>query len=316
MLMKKILTASIIALLFATTFLMMTTQQINNAVTLKTEDITNIQNDSISHSNYVEFNNDDLQLKKEVVQYKITFHQNDTVNITVKIVTLYVDEATTCAYFLLTDGEEPLLQPALVSFIPERKYLLVTPKMRFSFGKWWFMKIFKDKVGQSNNDSKQFEVQEGESWYLTLAVPTSSEKSFFSIIFSSLNDSMEVTQLTRHSNLGFYSPSFNQFSGKYYAIKFGFLGGASICDIFKEITVKEGSIIHMVVAGQIKGNMMVQRPNGEKTQFGQGGIMTYIFLGNETGNWKFTVKGWSIYFRMAIMLLYIDIDPHVRDLQQ
>ncbi len=310
--MKKIISVSIIALLPAAGFLIMTNQEINDAAIPKTEEITSTKNDSTSFSTLIEFNNDDLQLKEEAVQYKITFHQNDTVNVTVKIVTMYVDEASTCAYFLLTDGEEPLLEPALVCFIPERKYLLVTPKMRFSLGKWWFMKIFKDKVGQSNNDSKQFEVTEGENWYLTLAVPTSSEKSYFSIIFSSLNDSMEVTQLTRHHNLGIFTPSFNQFSGKYYAIKFGFLGGASICDISKELAVKDGTIIHMIVAGQNKGKMMVSLPNGEETQLNQRGLMNYIFLGNVTGNWKFAIKGWSIYFRMAIVLFYIDIDPHVK----
>lgn len=312
MLAKKIISVSIIVLLFASGFLIITHREINTAALPKIEEIVNTKNITTSCSNLVEFNNDYLQLKEEAVQYKITFHQNDTVNVTVKIATMYVDETTTCVYFLLTDGEKPLLEPACVCFIPERKYLLVTPKMRFSIGKWWFMKIFKDKVGQSNNDSKQFEVQEGENWYLTFAVPTSSEKSYFSVIFKSLNESMEVTQLARHHNLGLYTPSFNQFSGRYYAIKLGFLGGASICDISKEITVKDGCVIHMVVAGQIKGNMMVYFPNGEKTQFNQAGIMTYIFLGNETGNWKFMFKGWSIYFRMVIVLFYIDIDPHIK----
>jgi hypothetical protein len=312
--MKTIVIISVIVLLSSSTFLILTNKEIDNAATLKTEEIALLQNNSTSFHDLVEFNNDELQLKNEVIQFKITFHQKDVVDVTVKTVAYYVDETMTAAYCLLTDGEKPLINSSCTCYIPERKYLVVTPKMRVSIGKWWIAKLLKDKIGQSSNDSKQFNVQAGESWYLTLAVPTSSEKSYFSLIFRSINDSMEVTQLTRHRNVGLYSPSFNQFSGKYYAIKFSFLGGASICDISKEITVREGSIIHLVVAGQNKGEILVDLPNGEKTQFSQGGIITYIFLGNETGNWKFTVNGWSLYFRMAIMLLYIDIDPHVKGL--
>jgi hypothetical protein len=124
---------------------------------------------------------------------------------------------------------------------------------------------------------------------------------------------MEVTELTRHSNLDLYCPTYNRFSGKYYAIKFGVIGGGSICDISKEITVKDGSVIHMVVAGHRNGNMIVNQPNGEKKQLSQKGLLEYMFLGNESGNWRFAVRGWSIYFRMAIVLFYIDIDPYVRN---
>jgi hypothetical protein len=312
MLMQKIISISIAAILIGAGLLIIG-QETHDGTILKTDEISGSQNDSTSYSNFIEFNQDELQLKKEVVQFKITFHQDDVIDVSSKMAVLYVDETITSAYCLLTDGEKPLLEPECLWYIPERKYLVITPRIRLSVGKFWLIKILNDNVGRADNNSGHFDVQSGDSWYLTLAVPTLSEKSYFSIIFKSSKESMEAIQLTRHSNLDLYSPTYNQFSGKYYTIKFSVLGGGSICDVSKEITVKDGSVFHLVVAGHRKGNMMVYLPNGEEKQLNQKGLMEYIFLGNESGNWKFTIKGWSIYFRMAIVLFYIDIDPHVRN---
>jgi len=312
MLLKKILSVSIIASLIMTSFLMITQKEENEALILKIEENQNIRDKSTNYTNHVEFNNDVLQLKKEAVQFKITFHQNDSVDVSLKIVTMYVDETITCVYCLLTDGAQSLLEPRCIAFIPERRFLLLTPKIRLSIGKWWLPNIFPDTVGQPNNASKQFDVQAGDTWYLTLAVPTTSEKSYFSVVFESTNGSMEVTQLARHRNVGFYTPTFKQFSGKYYAIKLGILGGGSACDISKEITIRNGSTLQCVVAGHRKGTMTVYPPSGEKIQLDEKGMIRYIFLGNVTGTWKFAVKGWSLYFRMVVFLFYIDIDPHVR----
>ena len=82
--------------------------------------INDSQNESATYCNFVEFNQDDLQLKKEVVQFKITFHQDDVIDVSSKMAVLYVDETITSAYFLLTDGEKPLLEPSL-SLVCSRK---------------------------------------------------------------------------------------------------------------------------------------------------------------------------------------------------
>lgn len=312
--MKKIISVAIIASLILAGFVIITNPEINDAKILKTEEKGNTQSESTSYTNHVEFNNDDLQLKEEVVQFKITFHQNETVDVSVKIAAMYVDETITCVYCLLTDGENPILEPKCITFIPERRFLLLTPKIRVSIGKLWIAKLFPDKIGQPNNDSQQFDVQAADTWYLTLAVPTSSEKSYFSVVFHSVNDSMEITQLTRHGNVGLSTPTFRQFSGKYYAIKVGLLVGGSFCDIFKEVIVKDGSVFHLVVAGHRKGTVSISPPKGAKIQIDEKRIMTFIFLGNISGTWKFSVKGWSIFYRMAVLLLYIDIDPHVKNI--
>jgi len=308
--MKKIISISMSAILIGAG-LFIISQETHDGLILRTDEISDSQNVSANYCNFVEFNQDELQLKKEVVQFKITFHQDDVIDVSSKMAVLYVDETITSAYFLLTDGEKPLLEPVCLWYVPERKFLLRTPRIRLSVGKFWFVTLLQDKVGSAHNTSGDFDVQTGESWYLTLAVPTVSEKSYFSIVFKSLYDSMEVTELTRHSNLELLSPTYNQFSGRYYAIKFGMFGGGSLCDISKEITVTDGSIFYIFVAGHRKGTMMVYLPNGEEKQFNQKRIMEYAFLGNESGQWKCTIKGWSVYFRMAIVLFYIDIDPHI-----
>ena len=308
--MKKIISISISAILIGAG-LFIINQETHDGLILRTDDISDSQNESANYSNFVEFNQEELQLKKEVVQCKITFHQDDVIEVSSKMAVLYVDETITSAYFLLTDGEKPLLEPVCLWYVPERKLLIRTPRIRLSVGKFWFVTVLQDKVGSAYNTSGHFDVQAGDSWYLTLAVPTVSEKSYFSIVFKSLYESMEVTPLTRHSNLELLSPTYNQFSGRYYAIKFGMFGGGSLCDISKEITVTDGSIFYIFVAGHRKGTMMVYLPNGEEKQFNQKRIMEYAFLGNESGQWKVTIKGWSVYFRMAIVLFYIDIDPHM-----
>ena len=291
---------------------MITSQEIYDGKLLNIEEEGYPYNDTTMYTNFIEFNQDALQLKKEVVQYKITFHQDDVVEVSSEMAVLYVDETITSAYCLLTDGEQPLLTPQCLWYIPERKFLVVTPRIRISVGKFWVAKLFPGRIGSTDNDGGHFDVQAGESWYLTLAVPTPSDKMGFSFVMTSVNDSMEVTQLTRHGNIDLYSATYNQFQGRYYAVKLRALFGGSVCDVFKEITVRDGSVFHMWVGGHINANMNVYLPNGEQRNFNKQRLMSYVFLGNESGTWKFTAKGWSLYFRLVVALLYIDIDPHCR----
>ena len=276
------------------------------------------QNASVPYSNHVEFNQDGLQLQNEVIQFEIKFQNDDVVDISTYMFVSYVDETITSIYYILTDGNKPLLEPRGLWFIPERKYSIITPKIRLSIGKFWFINILnngksKIKIGSSYNTSGHFDVKAGDSWYLTLAVPTTAEKSGFSITLTSLYNSMEVKQLKRHSNIGLYSAKYNQFSGKYYACKLLILGGFSLCDVSKEITTKDGSIIEIYFGGHRKGNMMVGTPDGKEMWFNKERAMRYSYWGNESGIWRFSVKGWSIYFRMVVVLLYIDIDPHLKN---
>lgn len=316
MLMKKIISISLIISLTVAGLLMIS-QEINNGVVLKTDEISGPQNESINYSNLVEFNQDVLQLQKEVVQFEINFHNDDVVNVSLNMFVSYVDETITSGYVLLTDGEKTLLEPRALWYVPERKYSIITPRIRLSVGKFWLCKILNDKegkimIGSSYDDSGRFDVHAGDIWYLTIAVPTTSEKSGYSVVFKSQYKSMEVNQLVRYNNVGLFSANYNQFSGKYYAVKLSILGGFSVCDVSKEITTNNGSIVEIYVAGHRKGNMMVYLPNGEKIPFSKNGYMRYSFLGNESGTWKVTVKGWSLYFRMNVVLLYIDIDPHIK----
>lgn len=314
--MKKLISVSISTSLIVAGLLVIVNQG-SDKCTPMIDETGSTRNESARYSNFVEFNQEMLELEKEVVQFQIMFHHDDVINVSLNMFVYYVDETITSGYFLLTDGEKPLLEPRCIWYVPERKYQIITPKIRLSVGKFWLVKILNDKegkirVGSASNDSGRFDVQDGDTWYLTLAVPTSSKKSGFSVVFESLYDSMEVTQLERNGNVGLYSASYNQFEGKYYAIKLSWFGGFSACNVFKEIMVKNGSIIDASVGGHRKGNIVVYQPNGEEKTLNHKGFMHYVFLGNVTGSWKFTVNGWSIYFRMGIVLLYIDINPHVK----
>lgn len=318
MFIKKIISILIVASLSTAFLIIFIIQDNNDFVSINTDETTGSQNKSIGLSNTIEFNQDSLQLQKEVVQFEIMFHQDDVVDVSLYMFVSYVDETITSEYFLLTDGERPLLEPKGIWYIPERKYSIITPRIRLSVGKFLLVKMLNDRqgkimIGSSYNDSGRFAVHSGDTWYLTLAIPTSSEKSGYSVVFNSLYDSMEVNQLTRHGNVDLYSANYNQFSGKYYAVKLGVLGGISVCDVNKEITIKNGSIINIYVAGHRRGAMTVHLPTGEETRLDDKGSMRYAFLGNETGIWRFTVKGWSLYFMMIVVLLYIDINPHTNN---
>jgi hypothetical protein len=300
--------------------LMMFPQENNDDRPSTSTDSSVLQNASGTYSNQVEFNQDSLQLQNEVVQFEIKFNTDDAVDVSTYMYVSYVDETITSVYYILTDGNKPLLDPRGLWFVPERKYSIITPKIRLSIGKFRFIKILNDgnskiKIGSSYDISRHFDVKAGDSWYLTIAVPTTAEKSGYSITLTTLYNSMEVKQLKRHNNIGLYSANYNQFSGKYYACKLLILGGFSLCAVSKEITTKDGSIIEMYVGGHRKGNMMVYTPEDKEIFFNKERAMRYSYWGNESGTWRFSVKGWSIYFRVEVVLLYIDIDPHVQHIE-
>ncbi len=274
------------------------------------------QNGSITYANYIEVNQQTLQLENEVVQFEIIFHCDDVVDVSQQMHVYYVDETITSVYCLLTDGNRSLLErPETLFYIPYRKYCFITPRIRLSLGKVWFVKFLNDRegkvrIGSPTENSGSFNVHAGDRWYLTLAIPTSSEKTGFSVALSSVNHSMEITQLTRHQNLRFYSAHYHQFSGKYYALKLSWLGGLCLCDVSKEITTKEGSIVEICTAGFRKGSMVVSFPTGEELLLENEEAIRFRYWGNETGTWECAVKARSLYFIMDVWLLYIDIDPH------
>jgi len=315
MIAKKIITISIIPLLIISGYLICTCPNSNQNSIEKNLLGKKSSNESNGYSNFIEFDQRSLQLQHEVVQFKIIFLDNDTVDVSLFMYVSYVDQIITSNYFLLTNGVKPIMKPRILSYVPERKYVIITPRIQFSIGKFWLIKMLNDRngkhrIGSSCTDSDHFYVHAGDIWYLTLAVPTSSEKSGFNVTFKSTQHSMHFIESVRHSDLGFYAANYYQFSGNYYAIKFSFLGGCSICNINKEMTTRNGSIIDFCVAAHRKGSMIVKQPNREEISNKNKGFIHYGYLGNATGDWKFNFKGWSIYFRIAAMLLYIDIDPH------
>lgn len=277
------------------------------------KEIQTLQTTSISYTNYVDFNQHDLQLEKEVIQFEITFHHDDVVDVSSDMYVYYLDETITSIYCLLSDGEKPLLIPGGPTWVPYRKRHIITPRMRISVGRWRLINILNNiegfrGIGIPWQERKSFEVQAGDTWYLTLAIPTSAKKAYFSIVLSSLNDSMQITQLQRHGNVGFYSADYNQFSGNYYSIGLRFLAGFTKCDVYKQITTEDGSIINFGFDGHRKGTANVHYLKGNTLEFDRG---IFSYLGNETGTWKFTAEGQGR--KIAVYLLYIDIDPHIKE---
>jgi hypothetical protein len=262
------------------------------------------------------YDQEQLQLKNEVVQYQIKFHKKDVVNVSVSMYLRYLDRTISSAYFLLTNGEKPLLRPAYICIVPERKYVLVTPLLHLSFGRF-FVKSLLDKwgkifFGSGGVFSQDLIVNEGDVWYLTMAVPTTADRGIYSVVFTSRNESMEASQITRHNKLGLFAADYHQFSGKYYAVKLG-LFGFSICNVNTEVSTATGSIILMTTAGHTRGSMTVRLANGSELKFSQRGLMILNYIGNQTGDWSMNVKAFSWVYKMMVLFLYIDVNPFCKE---
>jgi hypothetical protein len=202
--------------------------------------------------------------------------------------------------------------------VPERKFELVTPRLHLSLGKLWLVNLFNrystDKqVGTTSKNTSEFRVHGGDTWYLTIAVLTSSERGcYYGIQLKSKTKSMEITELQRHSRLGLRVASNNQWNGKYYGLKLGVLGGFSAFNVDTEVVTHDGSFIDLKVLGHRKALVEVSYPNGTVISSDQDRGISFMFMGNQSGRWKFSARGYSLYFREGIVLIYADVDLHVK----
>jgi hypothetical protein len=280
----------------------------------------NIQNTGLEISEIkdsIEINQDDLQLNHEVVQFKIIFHDSDTINISIHMSLLQKDMQEKAFFIMLTDGTKSLISVdtdmLLLFYVPLSIIDITTPMRRLCFGKP-LLYLFSNKInlGLQKITTNVVSAKKNDTWYLTIAVLTKTEGDI-TIKFKSQHQSMEILQTQRHSNLDFYSSYNNGFSGKYFGIKFFIFGFSLAKNINKQIETKTGSIIHFISAGHTKGDINVQGPNEIAYSDDKRFITTYTYHGNATGQWVFSANGRSFLWKYGIILFYIDIDPHFRD---
>lgn len=127
---------------------------------------------------------------------------------------------------------------------------------------------------------------------------------------------MEITQIDRHNNMGFYTSINNDFDGKYFGFKFiPYLPfGLSIAkNLQKEITTTNGSIIYFNSAFHRKGQISIET-QGETATNNKKNSASIIYCGNQTGTFKFSASGVGFPWKHFVTLFYVDINPHITKL--
>lgn len=251
-----------------------------------------------TYEHYIKIDQSNLKLDHEVVQYKIIFHENDTVDFFGRV-RYRIVEVEPVAYFLcLTDGKKNLVNITL--FIHEP----IGGKLRY--------KLLN--VGQTNDVNTIESVSKGDVWYLTIAV-FNSKKEEITALFQTSTYCMELVELERHSEIEYLSAWQRDFDGLYLGVKLLLLPfGISIArNVGKIIITTRGTIVKFLSACHLICRLNVIAPDGAHGGYmSEKGMARYMYLGNQTGAWSFETSGIGFPFKHIIMLFYIDIDPHIR----
>ena len=249
-----------------------------------------------TYDNYIKIYQENLNLDHEVIQYKILFHENDTITFNSYVSYILTDNKPVAYFILLTDGETNIISPTLLFHVP------IGGKIRYKLLNF----------GSEKQNEVSHIVKEGECWYLTLAIYDSKSEQF-EVTFESVNDSMELIELTRHSKLGLYSVwKKGDFSGLYLGrgLMIAPYGISLALDVTKTINLENGVIVFYQNVGQIKGTMEVNTPMGNYVNR-RIPVSEFLYFGNNTGTWEFKTSGIGFPFKQVIFLFYIDIDPHM-----
>jgi len=266
-----------------------------------------------------------LQLHHEVVQYQVVFHENDTINISAFLALQHLgtDFTPQASLFILTNGTTSIIKKSTVSFllyVPSALLFDATVlRRRFAFGGRIFFKLLnltRFRVGVSLEKYEEVAVKKGDIWFLTIAVSASKPGEILTIVFRSLSSSlsMELVEIERHTNIGFYSALDNDFEGRYMGVKLPFLpfGFSRADDLHKEVTTSKGSVLYFCSMGHVKGRLKVEAPNQKVYLNTNNNMAVFSYCGNLTGRWNFSASGFGFPWKHLVFLYYVDVDPHIR----
>jgi hypothetical protein len=267
----------------------------------------------------------DLQLDHEVIQYKIIFHKNDIINVSTRLLIQQSgnDVEPKSCLLICTNGTSSIFEKSNVSFlfyVPSALLLDVTMfRHRIAIGGSIFFRILNHtrfRIGIARELSNDVTVKNGDVWYLTLADTDKSpgEQLIFTCISLSSSASMEIIQLERHSDIGFYSALDNDFEGHYLGFKLPFLPfGVSIAsNLHKEVNTLRGSVVYFCSVGHLRGRIRIEAPNNRTYLNANNGMALFTYCGNWTGTWNFSSSGVGFPWKHNVMLFYADVDPHIK----
>jgi hypothetical protein len=277
-----------------------------------------------SYSDHIIVDQAQIQLNHEVIQYKIIFHQNDTINVSTFLALQQFgrDYDPQACLLILANGTTSIFRKSNVSFlfyVPSAILFDATLfGHRITFGGRLFFKLLNHtryRIGISRYLSNDAEVKKGDVWYLTMAVFHSKPGEQMKLALTSLSSSpsMELIQLNRHTNIGFYSSLDNDFEGRYMGVKLPFLPfGFSVANnLHTEVLTTKGSFLYFCSVGHAKGRMKVHTPDNKTYLNVNNKISLFFYYGNLTGRWEFSASGIGFPWKHLVMLFYADIDPYI-----
>lgn len=278
-----------------------------------------------NYTSHIALDQKDLKLDHEVIQFKIIFHEKDTINVSVQLAIEEMFREPTACLMMITNGSTSIFGNTTVlsfSYLPTGTIVDTTIfHYRFIFGGKLFHKLLsftRFRIGQAVKLSKNVQVQSGDVWFLTMVELNSKLGEELKVAFRSLMSfsSMELVQLNRSSNLGFFSSLDNDFEGIYMGFKIPFLPfGFSIAhNLHKEVILLKGGLINFASVGHRKGKITVEMPNGKIYTNPNKMVAIFSYCGNQTGTWKFSASGWGFPWKHVVVLFYIDVDPHIKSM--
>ena len=251
-----------------------------------------------------------LQLDNEYIQYKIVFHDSDTID--VKIYMHYEVKTLNNLFYLvyLADGKDELTYRTFLRHEPVGIIDITLRKHR---------KILPKTSSDETTFDRTFHVERDDTWYLTVAIYKSMNETI-EISLSSDNATMEITILERGDKLGYFTVQDGDFSGKFLSRYRGISSfglGYSRCCVTKTIEFKEGTLFYCNIDRFLDGGLIVTQPSGKSYQYASKKVgkliqeNTHYYEGMRiTGEWTFLIKGIGFPCKFTASVFYVDTDPY------
>jgi hypothetical protein len=277
------------------------------------------------YQSLISIDQNELRLNHEVIQYKVIFHENDTINVSASLVLqqLGKDFEPQACLLILTNGTASVFKKSNVSFL----FYVPSPILfdvtifghRIAFGGRLFFKLLNHtryRIGINRELYDDVQVKKGDAWFLTIANFNSKPGEKLTVDFTSLSSSksMELVQIDRHTNIDFYSALDNDFEGRYMGFKIPFLPfGFSVANnLYKEVITSRGSVVYFCSAGHAKGRIKVAAPNSKVYLNANNKMASFTYCGNLTGSWNFSASGFGFPWKHMVVLFYADVDPRIK----
>jgi len=216
----------VVALLIIPLFLIITTTQTKNdgSHTLSKE----IPLVPIQKYNAISIDQEQLDLNHEVIQYKIIFHKDDTVNVSLNMIVQQtgIDFEPMYSFIMITDGNKSIFKNSTLFYTMDVPVGSIIDTNLFGKricigGKLFNRLLMKTRahIGSACYYTENIKVKNNTIWYLTIAQLDNAHKEILTIAIKSKYKEMEIVEIERNKNMNFYSSYDNDFEGRYFGFR-------------------------------------------------------------------------------------------------